>query len=125
MPWSIGGKGTHGCSGYPVVDYKGKVVGCHTTREQAARQQSALYASENIDKAKNPCWDGYTMEGMKPSSDGSGKMVPNCVPSKNKKSYNGCGCTECKAKNISCEECGCSTSDMSKKKKIWQGSAFQ
>lgn len=31
-----------------------------------------------MDKAANPCWDGYVQRGMKPGKDG--KMVPNCVP---------------------------------------------
>jgi len=39
---------------------------------------------ERMDKAKNPCWDGYKQEGMKPANDGTGKMVPNCVPIKQK-----------------------------------------
>lgn len=33
---------------------------------------------------KSPCWDGYRQEGMKPADDGSGRMVPNCVPIKQK-----------------------------------------
>ena len=35
--------------------------------------------TEDMDK-KAPCWDGYVMRGMKPADDGSGRMVPNCVP---------------------------------------------
>lgn len=45
MPYSVGGKGTSGCSGYPVVDDKGEVMGCHPTRNKAGRQVRALYAS--------------------------------------------------------------------------------
>lgn len=59
----------------------------------------------NRDMAKDPCWEGYRMEGMKPSKDGSG-MVPNCIPIKQKSDgYEGCGCPECKAENIPCEIC--------------------
>lgn len=30
-----------------------------------------------VDKAANPCWEGYVQRGMK---EKDGKMVPNCVP---------------------------------------------
>jgi len=46
MPYNIGGKGTNGCSGYPVVKDDGEVMGCHKTRDEALAQQKALYASE-------------------------------------------------------------------------------
>jgi hypothetical protein len=46
----VGGKGTHGCKGYPVVGGEGKVHGCHTTRASAMRQQAAIYASQNQQK---------------------------------------------------------------------------
>lgn len=48
--YTIGGKGTHGCKGYPVVGGEGKVHGCHTTRSAAMRQQAAIYASQNQQK---------------------------------------------------------------------------
>lgn len=57
MPYSIGGKGTNGCSGYPVVKEDGEVMGCHQTREDALAQQRALYASEakkSMDTDPNP-----------------------------------------------------------------------
>lgn len=89
--YTIGGKGTHGCEGYPVVGGEGKVHGCHATEEAARAQQAAIYASEadseksmenccpdeSLDK-QAPCWDGYVQRGMKPGDNG--KMVPNCVP---------------------------------------------
>lgn len=46
MPYHVGGKGTNGCSGYPVVSDKGHVMGCHETEGQAKSQVSALYANE-------------------------------------------------------------------------------
>jgi hypothetical protein len=49
--YTIGGKGTHGCKGYPVVGDTGKVHGCHTTRDSAQSQQAAIYASENSQKS--------------------------------------------------------------------------
>jgi hypothetical protein len=78
MPYSVGEKGSYGCSGYPALKDDGTVMGCHTTKEEAANQIYAINQSEgNIDKA-DPCWDGYVMRGMKPGDNGG--MVPNCVP---------------------------------------------
>jgi hypothetical protein len=45
MPYSVGGKGTNGCSGYPVVKEGGEVVGCHSTRAEADAHLQALYAN--------------------------------------------------------------------------------
>lgn len=45
MPYHVGGKGTSDCGGYPVVDDKGKVMGCHPTKNKAGRQVRALYAA--------------------------------------------------------------------------------
>lgn len=50
MPYRVGGKGTSGCSGFPVVDEKGKVVGCHPTKSKAVNHLQALYA--NVPDAK-------------------------------------------------------------------------
>ena len=78
MPYSVGAKGSYGCSGYPAVKEGGEVMGCHKTKEEAAAQIYAINRSEgNVGKA-DPCWEGYTQRGMKPG-DG-GRMVPNCVP---------------------------------------------
>ena len=52
MPYHVGSKGSYGCSGYPAVKDDGTVMGCHTTRSQAAAQIYAINQSEgNIDKA--------------------------------------------------------------------------
>jgi hypothetical protein len=78
MPYHVGEKGSYGCSGYPALKDDGTVMGCHTTKEEAANQIYAINQSEgNIDKVE-PCWEGYVMRGMKPGS--GGRMVPNCVP---------------------------------------------
>ena len=74
--YTIGGKGTYGCSGYPVVGGEGKVHGCHETRAQAQAQQAAIYASEaqkGIDsedfykawsvQENNPECDGFAVVG--------------------------------------------------------------
>lgn len=34
----------------------------------------------------DPCWEGYTMVGMKKKD---GKMVPNCVPDDDVENYEG------------------------------------
>ncbi len=48
MPYSIGERGSYGCSGYPVVkDGTSDVMGCHETREAAGQQIAAIEASEN------------------------------------------------------------------------------
>jgi len=46
MPYHVGAKGSSGCSGYPAVDEKGKVMGCHKTRAEAAGQIYAINRSE-------------------------------------------------------------------------------
>ena len=52
MPYRIGAKGSYGCSGYPAVKEGGEVMGCHTTRAEAAAQIYAINRSEgNIGKA--------------------------------------------------------------------------
>jgi hypothetical protein len=90
MPYSVGEKGSYGCSGYPAVKDDGTVMGCHDTKEKAQAQITAINISEaeksmptltdeeldQVDK-KNPCWEGYVQRGMK---EKDGRMVPNCVP---------------------------------------------
>lgn len=50
MPYSVGEKGSYGCSGYPAVKDDGTVMGCHKTAEEAANQIYAINVSEgNID----------------------------------------------------------------------------
>lgn len=47
MPYSIGAKGSYGCSGYPVVkDGTNEVMGCHDTAAKAQAQISAINISE-------------------------------------------------------------------------------
>jgi len=47
MPYSIGEKGSYGCSGYPVVkDGTSEVMGCHDTAAAAQAQISAINISE-------------------------------------------------------------------------------
>jgi hypothetical protein len=53
MPYSVGAKGSQGCSGYPAVKTStGEVMGCHKTRSEAAAQIYAINRSEgNIGKS--------------------------------------------------------------------------
>lgn len=47
MPYHIGERGTHGCSGYPVVKTStGEVMGCHKTAGDAGKQLAALHINE-------------------------------------------------------------------------------
>lgn len=49
MPWTIETNAAD-CSGFAVVDEKGKTVGCHKTRREALGHQRALYV--NVPEAK-------------------------------------------------------------------------
>ena len=53
MPYHVGKKGSNGCSGFPVVTDKGKVMGCHPTQSHADRQVAALYANGAAEKGMN------------------------------------------------------------------------
>lgn len=57
---TIGKKGSHGCSGYPVVGGEGAVHGCHETLESAQNQQAAIYAS--MKREANKMWEGSAFE---------------------------------------------------------------
>jgi hypothetical protein len=47
MPYSVGEKGSYGCSGYPVIKDDDKtVMGCHDTAAKAGAQIAAIEASE-------------------------------------------------------------------------------
>jgi hypothetical protein len=55
MPYHIGERGTHGCSGYPVVKTStGEVMGCHETAGKAGKQLAALHINEPDAKGLNP-----------------------------------------------------------------------
>lgn len=92
MPYSIGEKGSHGCSGYPVVKTKtGEVMGCHPTQDDAMKQMAALHINEpGMDKAMG---DGsLTGSGINPSSTpdphypGVGIKYPDVNPGGKRKS---------------------------------------
>jgi|688.fasta_scaffold19093_12 hypothetical protein len=60
MPYSIGAKGSYGCSGYPAIkEGTNEVMGCHTTRAEAAAQIYAINRSEgNIGKSMHEIKEG-------------------------------------------------------------------
>jgi len=65
MPYKVGAKGSYGCSGYPAVKDDGEVMGCHTTRTEAAAQIYAINRSEgNIGKSVTPIKEGDFVMGM-------------------------------------------------------------
>jgi hypothetical protein len=65
MPYKVGAKGSYGCSGYPAVKEGGEVMGCHTTRTEAAAQIYAINRSEgNIDKSMHVIKEGDFVMGM-------------------------------------------------------------
>jgi hypothetical protein len=55
MPYSIGEKGSYGCSGYPVIkDSDKSVMGCHETAQAAGAQIAAIESNEEKVGIKNP-----------------------------------------------------------------------
>jgi hypothetical protein len=81
MPYSVGEKGSYGCSGYPVIkDDDKQVMGCHDTAAAAGAQIAAIEANENKTYEekevvtsgggvgiKNPqAWPGTEIEYRKP-----------------------------------------------------------
>lgn len=64
MPYKVGAKGSYGCSGYPALkESTNEVMGCHTTRSEAAAQIYAINMSEgNIGKSMHTLKEGdYAM----------------------------------------------------------------
>jgi len=65
MPYTIGAKGSYGCSGYPALKEDTKeVMGCHKTRSEAAAQIYAINRSEgNIGKNMHEIKEGDFVMG--------------------------------------------------------------
>jgi hypothetical protein len=66
MPYRVGAKGSFGCSGYPALkEGTNEVMGCHTTRAEAAAQIYAINMSEgNIGKSMHLIKEGDFVMGM-------------------------------------------------------------
>ena len=45
--------------------------------DKILKQEENFQEGEDLE---NACWEGYIAVGLKPADDGSGRMVPNCVP---------------------------------------------
>jgi len=65
MPYRVGAKGSYGCSGYPALkEGTNEVMGCHTTRAEAAAQIYAINRSEgNIGKSMHDIKEGDFVMG--------------------------------------------------------------
>ena len=44
------------------------------------RKYEGINLQEPAEGLEDACWSGYIAVGLKPADDGSGRMVPNCVP---------------------------------------------
>jgi hypothetical protein len=72
MPYSVGAKGTYGCSGYPVIKTKtGEVMGCHPSVENANKQLAALHINEpeasKVDQTMTPTKTHSSTDALYPS----------------------------------------------------------
>lgn len=102
MPYHIGEKGSNGCSGYPVVDDKGKTVGCHPTRAKAVDHLQALYvnvpdaskADTPMDVAYNPIITDPTPASPSPHINPSAGMKKPQYLKHDSKNPN-CQCDKC------------------------------
>jgi hypothetical protein len=43
------------------------------------KKYEGINLQEPAEGLEDSCWEGYIAVGLKPASDGSGRMVPNCV----------------------------------------------
>jgi hypothetical protein len=87
MPYSIGEKGSYGCSGYPVIkDDDKSVMGCHDTATDAGAQIAAIEADEKGVGIKNPEeWPGTAMKSAT-DKDGMGSAIGQPEPASKKPS---------------------------------------
>ena len=98
MPYHVGGKGTSGCDGFPVVDDKGKVMGCHPTKDHANKQVQALYSAGAAEKVLTLLAEELKKEYPNPAPQMINTDIPN-------PGYQDCGCATCKQLNCDCEHC--------------------
>lgn len=83
MPYNVGEKGSHGCSGYPAVKTKtGEVMGCHETKAEAVAQIQAIAISESKKLWAGSAF-GKDMGGAMPDGDTTPAGMKNpdqCTP---------------------------------------------
>jgi hypothetical protein len=85
MPYSIGARGSYGCSGYPVVkDDDKQVMGCHDTREAANNQIAAIEANEKGVGIANP--EEWPIGKAETDKNGMGSRVGQPYAASNKDS---------------------------------------
>lgn len=46
------------------------------------KKYEGINLQEPAEGLEDACWDGWVAVGLKPADDGSGRMVPDCVPVK-------------------------------------------
>jgi hypothetical protein len=46
------------------------------------KKYEGINLQEPAEGLEDACWSGYVAVGLKPAGDGSGRMVPDCVPIK-------------------------------------------
>ena len=120
--YTIGAKGTYGCSGYPVVGDSGKVHGCHETRAAAEAQQAAIYTSESEKVNKSM----YSVVENSPMCNGQFAVVDEDGE------VEGCFSTRAEAESMasmkneqdSMDDMDEDIDDMGMSKSIWAGTAF-
>jgi len=54
-----------------------------TAKIKFERKWEGINLQEPAEGLEDSCWEGYIAVGLKPADDGSGRMVPNCVPEEN------------------------------------------
>lgn len=108
MPYHVGKKGSNGCSGFPVVDDKGKVMGCHPTQAHAGSQVRALYAAGAAKKAAGD----LTALVNELKKDGNVPVLQVLETDTPNPGYDGCGCTTCIELNCDCEHCPVCSGEM-------------
>lgn len=92
--YTVGSKGSNGCSGYPVVGGEGKVHGCHKTRAEAEAQQAAIYASQNAESKK--LWAGSAFGKADEISEVIGTPAGMKQPTQCSADSHDCGEESCK-----------------------------
>ena len=74
MPYSVGERGSYGCSGYPVIkDGTNEVMGCHDSAAMAQNQITAINMSE-AESSKKRLKSG--VEGFEPASRADSVIFP-------------------------------------------------
>jgi hypothetical protein len=126
MPYSVGAQGSYGCSGYPVVEEGGKVVGCHATEAEATNHLQALYANVK-DAQKDAVASVMTSDVPENPSANINPAAGMKHPELHNPEDPECKCMKCMM-NKGCTDMSKDCGDPMCKvcmHKIWAGSAFE